>query len=278
MLSEAIAVGTLSILFAAAPAPSPSPPTASVSAATQAPAAPAAMPVSFNLSSAPAAAPRPAKLETPDERAARLVGEYLAPLASAEPSAAAASELRSLVAQMGDEDCRKRDAASAAVVRRGMAAIPVLREAVCHRDPEIAFRVREALADIPAAGLRKILRGFEWRSDEPRPSRQQKIVAELAAIPTAAAPAVAKAQNADREVAEAARRYVAEAEGSGDSAGAETYRLSGRIMEARLVALETLLVELNREIAELRAREEAEKAQAAQAAQAAAVAAANPGR
>jgi hypothetical protein len=176
-----------------------------------------------------------------------------------------------------------REAASRALVRSGMAATDALQGAARSRDPEVSFRARQALSDIPDEALARIRQGLDVYLGRSTPSRERRIVSELAAIPDVAVPEVAKRQQTECSAVESTERSAAVAEKAGDLLGGELGRLSGRVARSRASALDALLEHLNREIADLRAAAEAARVEAeskakakAEAARAAAVAEAAP--
>ena len=60
--------------------------------------------------------------------------------------------VEALVRQLGDPDFDTREAAQQALVARGAEAVPALRAATEHEDPEVASRAREALEQIDRGG------------------------------------------------------------------------------------------------------------------------------
>jgi hypothetical protein len=243
MLGEIALIGFLPLLLAAPAAPPPS--TAEAGTAN---------------CSVPVEAPSPE--EANQLRAERLLGEFLAPLAERSPDAATASRLHTLITQLGSEEWPVREAASRALVRCGMAAVSALREAARSRDPEVTFRARLALGDIPDDGLARILRGLDVWLGGSAPGRQRRIVSELAGIPDAAQSALVRSQEKERSAEGDCERLAKEANGAEDPVGGELHRLAGRVARSRLCALLALSEHLNREIADLRAAAETAKAEA----------------
>ena len=69
-----------------------------------------------------------------------------------QPSAA---EISALIARLGDEDFRQRELAAGRLRQIGRPALPALREAAQHPDPEIQTRASELIKDIDGTRLRQ---------------------------------------------------------------------------------------------------------------------------
>ena len=240
MLGSALTVAIFPIFLAAPAAPPPAPPVPPVASAI--------------------AAVEPAAPWNPEDgdcgRAARLLDELMAPLAGRQPGAGAESALRRLIEQLGDEDWPRREAASRELVGCGVLAVPLLRGALDHRDPEIVFRARLILDEIPATALERVLAGLDACSGSAATGRPRKIMAELAIIHEAASAALARFERGETAVAGAVAGYLQEAEASGDGRAADGHRLTARIVEARCAALKFIAAGLKDEVAELAARRE----------------------
>src|SRR5687768_3334204 len=79
-----------------------------------------------------AAAPRPAPAADSGVR-----DDAPASVEKPAPASSREEELRSLVAQLGDPDLKVREAASRRLRELGESALPVLKEALKHSDPEV---------------------------------------------------------------------------------------------------------------------------------------------
>ena len=69
---------------------------------------------------------------------------------SADPPEEIAKKVAALIAQLGAESYRDREAASKALLKMGPSIIPLLQPSRTHPDPEIHQRVREILRELKA--------------------------------------------------------------------------------------------------------------------------------
>ena len=95
--------------------------------------------------------------EEQKNKAEKLMADYLAPAAAAEPTPEQKAALEKLIKDFGSADFKVRDAASTEVVKQGGAALPLLREAAKNSDPEVATRAGAAVAAIEAAAHQGIV-------------------------------------------------------------------------------------------------------------------------
>jgi hypothetical protein len=85
------------------------------------------------------------------KKAEGLVADYLAPVAAVEPAADAKTAIEKLVKDLGSNDVKVREEASAAVVKHGPAALAQLRAVLTSKDLEVAERSKVAVAAIETA-------------------------------------------------------------------------------------------------------------------------------
>ena len=85
------------------------------------------------------------------KQAEKLVADYLAPVAAAEPTADQKVAIEKLIQDLGSADFNVREAASAGIVKQGPAALALLREAAKNSDAEVATRAGAAVVAIEAA-------------------------------------------------------------------------------------------------------------------------------
>lgn len=77
-----------------------------------------------------------------------MVGVSLAASTVEEPSANPAAGIGEIILRMGDESYKVREKATRDLWNQGEAALPALREAVRHNNPEIAYRARELVRKV----------------------------------------------------------------------------------------------------------------------------------
>src|SRR5262245_22358336 len=77
----------------------------------------------------------------------------LAAGAAAEETATAVPAVERLIEQLGSRDFKAREAATRALAQRGPDALPALRKAQPHADPEVRQRLGQIIADTERAAL-----------------------------------------------------------------------------------------------------------------------------
>ena len=183
--------------------------------------------------------PGPGEVDAPvanpeqQKKAEQLVADYLAPVAAAEPGAEARAAIEKLVKDFASEDAKARDAASAAAVKQGPAALGLLRGAFDSKDAEVAERARAAATAIEAA------------------ARSPK-VEELKKLGFVGQNAVRQKWTEANQAAVAADRAAAEAEKSGDAAATEKARAEAKAKRERAGALAGLLRQVSPEVMQAR--------------------------
>ena len=165
---------------------------------------------------------RPVVSEQDEKQAEGLISEYLAPVPAPEPPPPARAEIEKLLKDFASEDAKVREAASAAVVKQGRAALGLLRAALGSKDAEVVERSKLAVAAIENA------------------ERAPKIE-ELKKLGFAGQNAVRQKWTEANAAAEAAEKAAAEAEKAGKADEAEKSRAEARAARERAAALSALL-------------------------------------
>jgi hypothetical protein len=167
------------------------------------------------------------------KKAEGLVADYLAPVAAAEPAAEAKAAIEKLIADFASNDAKTRDAASAAALKQGPAALALLRAAFDSKDAEVAERARAAATAIEAA------------------ARAPKIE-ELKKLGFVAQNVVNQKWAEANQAAVAADKTAAETEKSGDAAAAAKTRAEAKALRERAGMLAALLRQVSPEVMQAR--------------------------
>jgi len=165
---------------------------------------------------------RPVVNEQDQQKAEALLGEYLAPVPAPEPPPPAKAEIEKLIKDFASEDAKAREAASAAVVKQGRAALGLLRAALGSKDAEVVERSKLAVAAIENA------------------ERAPKIE-ELKKLGFAGQNAVRQKWTEANAAAAAAEKAAAEAEKAGKADAAAKSRAEAKAARERAAALSGLL-------------------------------------
>jgi hypothetical protein len=102
----------------------------------------------YGIRPGPGGVDAPAVDPEQQKKAEQLVTDYLAPVAAVEPTAEAKATIEKLIKDLGSNDGKVREEASAAVVKHGPAALTQLRAALGSKDLEVAERSKVAVAAI----------------------------------------------------------------------------------------------------------------------------------
>ncbi len=156
------------------------------------------------------------------KKADELVSGFLAPVPAPAPPAAAKAEIDKLIADFGSDDPKVREAASAAVVKQGVAALGQLREALASKDAEVADRARTAIGAIEAA----------VRAPQ---------VEELKKLGTAGQTALRGKWTEANRAALTAEKAAEDADKAGKPEEAEKLRAEAKVQRERAATLSTLL-------------------------------------
>jgi len=156
------------------------------------------------------------------KKAEALLDGILAPVPASEPSPQAAAEIEKLIKDFGSEDARVREAASAAVVKQGPAALGALRAALSSKDAEVAERSRVAITAIEGAARAPKIEELKKLQPAGRLAVNQRLLA------------------ANRAVAEAERAADA-ADKAGKPEEAEKLRAEAKVQRERAVTLSALV-------------------------------------
>jgi hypothetical protein len=163
----------------------------------------------------------PAVTEEQKQKAEKLVVEYVVPVAAAEPTAEQKAAIDKLIAGLGSKDFQEREAASAAVVNHGPAALAALRAAAKSQDVEVSTRAGVAIAAIETAA-------------------RQGLVAELKKDPGAAQVVVAQKLNEASAAQTKATQAAAEADKAGSKDEADKLRAEAKTATELTAALRGL--------------------------------------
>jgi hypothetical protein len=141
------------------------------------------------------------------------VAEYVAPVAAKEPAAEVKADLDKLVAALGSKDYQEREAASAAVVKHGPAALSALRTAARSQDVEVSTRAGVAIAAIETAARQSLVGDLKKDANAAMVVVNQKLN-EAGTAQAKAAQAAAEADKAGNK--DEAEKLRAQAKTAGD--------------------------------------------------------------
>jgi hypothetical protein len=164
----------------------------------------------------------PAVTDEQKQKAEKLVAEYLAPPAAAEPTAEQKATVEKLVKEFGSADFQTREAASTQAGKLGPAVLGLLREAAKAKDPEVATRAGTAVAAIENAA-------------------RQGTVEELKKIQPAAQTVIQQQMTDARQAEVKTREAIRKAEAEGNQAEAEKLRAEAKAAGERRGRLSGLM-------------------------------------
>jgi hypothetical protein len=123
---------------------------------SKAPAAVAARKYGVRPRPAPSVKPG-AATEEGKKRAGKLIDEYMAGRSGGAPTEKEKAEIAKLIGNFGAAEFAVRDAASRGVLKYGGKAIPQLKEALKHKDPEVTQRAGAAIKAIQGGGNGRVV-------------------------------------------------------------------------------------------------------------------------